>query len=145
MNHALISLAANDEKKETTIAHALRLIESYCVILNQTPVYRSEAAGESQQPSYANALLQVETDQEYEELRRRFKSLEHDAGRTPASKERGIIPLDIDIISWNETLLKNKDMEYDYMKKGVHRLAENINSGTPKRETRYNIKKYRNL
>ncbi len=127
MNHALISLAANDEKKETTIAHALRLIESYCVILNQTPVYRSEAAGESQQPSYANALLQVETDQEYEELRRRFKSLEHDAGRTPASKERGIIPLDIDIISWNETLLKNKDMEYDYMKKGLHLLAENNN------------------
>ena len=76
MNHALISLAANDEKKETTIAHALRLIESYCVILNQTPEYRSEAAGESQQPCYANALLQVETDQEYEELRRRFKSLE---------------------------------------------------------------------
>ena len=128
MNHALISLAANDEKKETTIAHALRLIESYCVILNQTPVFRSEAAGESQQPSYANALLQVETDQEYEELRRRFKSLEHDAGRTPASKERGIIPLDIDIISWNETLLKNKDMEYDYMKKGLHLLAENNNS-----------------
>lgn len=128
MNHALISLAANDEKKETTIAHALRLIESYCVILNQTPVYRSKAAGESQQPSYANALLQVETDQEYEELRRRFKSLEHDAGRTPASKERGIIPLDIDIISWNETLLKNKDMEYDYMKKGLHLLAENNNS-----------------
>ena len=128
MNHALISLAANDEKKETTIAHALRLIESYCVILNQTPVYRSEAAGESQQPSYANALLQVETDQEYEELRRRFKSLEHDAGRTPASKERGIIPLDIDIISWNETLSKNKDMEYDYMKKGLHLLAENNNS-----------------
>ena len=128
MNHALISLAANVEKKETTIAHALRLIESYCVILNQTPVYRSEAAGESQQPSYANALLQVETDQEYEELRRRFKSLEHDAGRTPASKERGIIPLDIDIISWNETLLKNKDMEYDYMKKGLHLLAENNNS-----------------
>ena len=128
MNLALISLAANDEKKETTIAHALRLIESYCVILNQTPVYRSEAAGESQQPSYANALLQVETDQEYEELRRRFKSLEHDAGRTPASKERGIIPLDIDIISWNETLLKNKDMEYDYMKKGLHLLAENNNS-----------------
>lgn len=128
MNHALISLAANDEKKETTIAHALRLIESYCVILNQTPVYRSEAAGESQQPSYANALLQVETDQEYEELRRRFKSLEHDAGRTPASKEGGIIPLDIDIISWNETLLKNKDMEYDYMKKGLHLLAENNNS-----------------
>ncbi len=128
MNHALISLAANDEKKETTIAHALRLIESYCVILNQTPVYRSEAAGESQQSSYANALLQVETDQEYEELRRRFKSLEHDAGRTPASKERGIIPLDIDIISWNETLLKNKDMEYDYMKKGLHLLAENNNS-----------------
>ncbi len=128
MNHALISLAANDEKKETTIAHALRLIGSYCVILNQTPVYRSEAAGESQQPSYANALLQVETDQEYEELRRRFKSLEHDAGRTPASKERGIIPLDIDIISWNETLLKNKDMEYDYMKKGLHLLAENNNS-----------------
>ena len=126
MNHALISLAANDEKKETTIAHALRLIESYCVILNQTPVYRSEAAGESQQPSYAN--LQVETDQEYEELRRRFKSLEHDAGSTPASKERGIIPLDIDIISWNETLLKNKDMEYDYMKKGLHLLAENNNS-----------------
>lgn len=125
MNHALISLAANDEKKETTIAHTFKQIEEYCVILNQTPVYRSEAAGAAQQPSYANALLQIETDKEYEELRNCFKKLERNAGRTPASKESGIIPLDIDIISWNETLLKNRDMEYDYMKRGLLLLADN--------------------
>ncbi len=124
MNHALISLAANDEKKEITIACTLRQIEDYCIILNRTPVYQSKAAGEAPQPAYANALLQIETNQEYEELRSRFKSLEQDAGRTQASKKSGIIPLDIDIISWNDTLLKSRDMEYEYMRTGLLLLAE---------------------
>ncbi len=125
MNNALISLAANDEKKEMTIARILKLIEECSTIICQTPVYRSEAAGETQQPLYANALLQIETEECYDSLRARFKSLEREAGRTPASKESGIIPLDIDIISWNGTVLKNRDMEYDYMKTGLRLLAAN--------------------
>ena len=30
--------------------------------------------------------------------------------------------LDIDIIKWNDTLLKERDMEYEYMKKGLQLL-----------------------
>lgn len=125
MNNALISLAANDEKKEMTIARILKLIEECSTIICKTPVYRSEAAGEAQQPLYANALLQIETEECYDSLRAHFKSLEREAGRTPASKESGIIPLDIDIISWNGTVLKNRDMEYDYMKTGLRLLVAN--------------------
>jgi hypothetical protein len=38
------------------------------------------------------------------------------------SKQQGIIPLDIDIISWDNTILKERDMEFEYMKKGLQYL-----------------------
>lgn len=123
MNHALISLAANDEKKEATLARTLQQIHRCSVVVvRHTPVYRSDAAGGKQQPQYANALLQIETDESYECLRSRFKALETAAGRTPASKASGIVPLDIDIISWNGNILKAADMDYEYMRQGLKLL-----------------------
>ena len=122
MNTALISLASNDKDKEQTLINIREKISQDVTILHQTSVYKTIAVGTSHPSEYANALLLIETEDDYDSLRNKFKKYEQQAGRTPLSKQQGIIPLDIDIISWNDVILKKQDLQYEYMKIGLDML-----------------------
>lgn len=43
---------------------------------------------------------------------------ENVCGRTPASKQTGEIPMDIDIIIWNDEIIRPNDYEHEYFKIG---------------------------
>ena len=49
--------------------------------------------------------------------------MEENAGRTPESKAQGIVPLDIDVLKWNNDILKPADMERDYIREALHTLC----------------------
>ena len=122
MTQALVSLGANTPDKREQLARTIEAIASIARIEAQTPIYDTPAEGSVATKPYANALLLIDTPDSYEALRATFKEWETAAGRTPMSKQQGIIPLDIDIISWDNTILKERDMEFEYMKKGLQYL-----------------------
>lgn len=122
MATALLSLGANTPNKREAITNAIKAIGQIASITAQTPIYETPAEGSIVAQPYANALLLITTAGEYATLRETFKNWEKETGRTPQSKLQGIVPLDIDIIKWNDTLLKERDMEYEYMKKGLQLL-----------------------
>ena len=122
MTQALVSLGANTPDKREQLARTIEAIASIARIEAQTPIYDTPAEGSVATKPYANALLLIDTPDSYEALRATFKEWETAAGRTPTSKQQGIIPLDIDIISWDNTILKERDMEFEYMKKGLQYL-----------------------
>lgn len=124
MNRALISLGANSPDKHRQLQQAIATIEHMATITARTPIYETPAEGSTAAAPYANALLRIVTPIPYEELRATFKHWEQEAGRTPQSKLQGIIPLDIDIVVWNDKLLKERDMHYDYMKLGMSLLED---------------------
>lgn len=126
MSTALISLGANTPDKQQRLQQAIATIERMATITARTPIYETPAEGSTAAAPYANALLRIVTDSPYEELRATFKQREQEAGRTPQSKLQGIIPLDIDIIEWNNKVLKEQDMHYEYMKLGMS-LLNNTN------------------
>lgn len=123
MSTALISLGANRTDKHTMLANTIDRIKTLVQVTAQTPIYETEAEGSIAAAPYANALLQISTNIDYATLHDTFKSWEQAAGRTKQSKLRGIIPLDIDIISWNDTLLKERDMQFAYMQRGLTLLT----------------------
>jgi 2-amino-4-hydroxy-6-hydroxymethyldihydropteridine diphosphokinase len=51
-----------------------------------------------------------------------LKDLEEEAGRTPEGKHQGIVPLDIDVLQWNEQILKPADMKRDYVREALRSL-----------------------
>ena len=125
MAKALISLGANTPDKKKRLDDAIVAIAQIASIKAQTPIYETPAEGSTATLPYANALILIETEAEYDELRATFKQWEAQAGRTPESKAQGIIPLDVDIITWNDKVIKERDMEFNYMKKGL-KLLEDI-------------------
>ena len=124
MAKALISLGANTIDKKQRLADTIVAIAQIAFIEAQTPIYETAAEGSVATLPYANALILIETGAEYEELRVTFKQWERNAGRTAESKAQGLIPLDIDIVTWNDHVIKERDMEFEYMKLGMKLLNE---------------------
>lgn len=124
LSTALISLGANTPDKNERLAEIIVAIAQTAHIEAQTPVYETPAEGSIAAAPYANALLQITTDTDYNTLHDTFKSWEQAAGRTKESKLQGIIPLDIDIISWNGVVLKERDMQFAYMQRGLQLLSD---------------------
>lgn len=124
MAKALISLGANTTDKKQRLADTIVAIAQIAFIEAQTPIYETAAEGSVATLPYANALVLIETSAEYEELRATFKQWERNAGRTAESKAQGLIPLDIDIVTWNDHVIKERDMEFEYMKLGMKLLNE---------------------
>ena len=124
MAKALISLGANTTDKKQRLTDTIVAIAQIAFIEAQTPIYETAAEGSVSTLPYANALVLIETSAEYEELRATFKQWERNAGRTAESKAQGLIPLDIDIVTWNDHVIKERDMEFEYMKLGMKLLNE---------------------
>lgn len=124
MSKALLSLGANTPNKHTMLTDTIDRIKELVEVTELTPVYETPAEGSITAPPYANALLTIYTDIDYTTLHDTFKEWERAAGRTPQMKLQGIVPLDIDIISWNDTLLKERDMEFAYMQRGLKLLRK---------------------
>lgn len=126
MNTALISLGANTPDKQEILSTVIKEIALYAHIKAQTLIYHTAAEGSiTQAAPYANALLIIETENDYATLHRTFKEREQRAGRTAQSKIDGIVPLDIDIVKWNDKILKERDMEFEFMKSGLALLNNN--------------------
>lgn len=58
------------------------------------------------------------------DLIRHFKQIERALGRVPENKHQGIIPMDIDLLQWNDDLLKPDDLQRSYIKAGISQLSE---------------------
>ena len=124
MAKVLISLGANTPDKHSILQHTIEAIGSMWHISAQTPIYDSPAEGSIASVPYANALVAATIDEPYEWVRNKFKQWECNAGRTPEQKKSGLVPLDIDIIMWDDTILKERDMQMNYMKTGLQLLND---------------------
>ena len=68
---------------------------------------------------YVNRIAIFYTDQSIEDIKKQFKEIEKEHGRTPSSKSTGIVPLDIDLITYGDKVLKPEDMGKKYFLKAL--------------------------
>ena len=77
---------------------------------------------------YLNRAALLNTIWDADTLRYYFKSIEKACGRTSLSKQTGIIPLDIDLLMIDNTVLKPEDMQKHYVRQALEGLEEGIQS-----------------
>lgn len=63
---------------------------------------------------FINKCLAITTPMNMDEMTRLCKSIEHDAGRLPEDKAKGIVKLDIDIVAVNGQVIKPQDYAREY-------------------------------
>ncbi len=110
MNRVVIALGSNHDS-EKNIAIALELLrERFPSIRISSPKY-TEPEGMEGSGLFLNCMAVALTMEAPDALTAIFKQMEKKLGRTPQGKQAGIIPIDIDLLQWNDLVLKPEDLK----------------------------------
>lgn len=84
----------------------------------------TEFIGRPDADNFLNQVAIVCTTCSQAEVLSIIKGIEKDLGRKPEDKFTGSIPIDIDLLQWNEEILKPADLGRDYIIAGVRLITE---------------------
>lgn len=79
-------------------------------------------------PAYLNMAVRCTTEMSLDELQTTLRDLERRLGRKPDSKERGEMPVDIDIVEYDGTVVSHDDFERQYFTTCYRQLNSRINN-----------------
>ena len=114
MHKIILALGSNHEAK-VNIELALNLLSKSIKIIQSTPSYDNEST-EFPISIFTNKILVCETELSYEKLNKELKHIETECGRNNYAKNTGIIPLDIDILLYDNNRYHINDWDKPYIK-----------------------------
>ena len=77
---------------------------------------------------FKNAVAYLETDLSKDEVELQLKTIEKNMGRLPSHKAEGTVIIDLDLIKWNNKILKPEDFKRDYMQELILEMYHTINN-----------------
>ena len=110
---------------------ATRLSAARHALLSHFPDIRfsqemvTEAIGTGFLSPFHNQVARFTTPFSAEEVRVILKQIERDNGRLPEDKANGIVKLDIDLLVYDDCVLKEKDLEREFVIRGMEELEKN--------------------
>ena len=105
-----------------------RLSEARSVLRSHFPDIRfsqelvTEAIGSGFLSPFHNQVARLETTQDAASIRTILKGIERAQGRLPEDKAQGIVKMDIDLLMVDDQVLKPKDLEREFVKRGMKEL-----------------------
>jgi len=121
VNHCIVLLGSNVEPY-SSIPAALEALRAVDALLISLPQQLTPAAGGSGKPPYMNQLISLKTALSANELTTCFKELEKNLGRTSVHKLAGRVVIDIDLVYFNNQLLKPFEASLPYVVEGMGSL-----------------------
>ncbi|HLP06452.1 MAG TPA: 2-amino-4-hydroxy-6-hydroxymethyldihydropteridine diphosphokinase [Paludibacter sp.] len=121
MNTALIMLGSNINPVEN-IETAMEKLTEHFEIVSISSVEITQPVGAYYKNTFHNQALKILSVETADETKAIFKQIEIEMGRTPESKKNGDIPIDIDLIFWNKTLLHRDYERYDFVRRCVDEI-----------------------
>lgn len=84
--------------------------------------YETEGVGSGVGKMYVNSVARGNTSLSADDIRQALKEYERNMGRTPEAKAQGIVPIDLDLLSYGDIILKSKDLQQEYVLRGLREL-----------------------
>ena len=121
MNTALVMLGSNSNADQNLELSKEKLTE-YFEIVTQSSRLFTKPIGKQYIDDFQNEAIKILSAETADETKIIFKQIELELGRTPESKKSGIIPIDIDLIFWNEKLLHEDYNRFDFVRTCVDEI-----------------------
>lgn len=119
----VISLGSNVPDCEVVLAEARGVLKGFFKQIRfSEPVY-TEPVGWSCPGNFLNQVAVACTDCEADEILAVLKRIERLLGRSPSDKQQGKVTIDIDLLRWNDHVLKPKDWRRDYVTRGIAAIS----------------------
>ncbi len=115
MHKVLLSIGSNTQAR-------FNIKRAKCILQKQFPSIRftddieSEPYGSGFTNLFVNTLGYFESDLNKDELIAHFKDIERNMGREIEDKAKGKVIIDIDLIKWDNEVIKPEDFERSYMR-----------------------------
>jgi 2-amino-4-hydroxy-6-hydroxymethyldihydropteridine diphosphokinase len=108
----LLSLGSNLGPRESHLAAAIATIEQSQAarVLQVSSCYETAPVGETDQPTFLNVAVEIETELSPLELLERLQDIERELGRTPTYRW-GPRNIDIDIVLCEDQIVSNERLE----------------------------------
>ena len=123
-NHTcLVCLGSNSEARlhlENAHAAFVRLFHE----VRLGAIVRTVAEGDIAQPDYLNQAATFITDLACNEVKALLKTIEKENGRKPEDKQNGSVPLDIDLLIYDDKQLKPSDLSKKYVQLALQQLTD---------------------
>lgn len=121
MNTMVISVGSNSRDREWQMKHGIEWLKHIFSDAKVSSVYNSVAVN-GRDAEYLNAVLIASTKLDFDATVALTKQYEAVCGRTPSSKLQGVIPIDIDIVLWNNDVIRPADFAQQYFQRGWQEL-----------------------
>ena len=123
MNKIIVGIGSNTVDAKARVEECCRNISEISSEAIFSSIYETEAVGSLPQPNYHNCVGVIRTSTSFEELKHMFKDMERIAGRLPEHKTEGKVIIDIDIVVWNNEIIRPTDLTRSYMTIGMEELG----------------------
>lgn len=122
LNRIIVCMGSN-RNPAANVECAGRLLCDYFISPRfSVPVY-TEPIGAGLSGLFLNQIIIAYTADQPDEVIRVLKQIERQVGRTPQDKLHGDIPIDIDLLQWNDLILKPDDLRREYVISGICSLS----------------------
>ncbi|MBQ7042749.1 MAG: 2-amino-4-hydroxy-6-hydroxymethyldihydropteridine diphosphokinase [Muribaculaceae bacterium] len=125
MNVAVLSLGSNSPDKEQQMRNAVKQMKHLFNSVAISDFYEVPAFNGKDAP-YLNAVMVVSTAMSINDVNLLLKRWEVKCGRTPESKQKGIVPIDLDIVMWNSEIIRPVDYSRSYVSIGIAQLLAEL-------------------
>ncbi|MBB3185937.1 2-amino-4-hydroxy-6-hydroxymethyldihydropteridine diphosphokinase [Microbacter margulisiae] len=122
-NEYIISISSNHEPLqhiETVKALLIKAFKEVCF----SAFEQTEAIGSHYQSPFYNGAGRFTSDFPLASVSALLKKLELQTGRLPAMKAMGIVPIDLDIIIFNNTIIHRDYDRFPFVRKAIDQLRE---------------------
>lgn len=123
MNKVIVGIGSNTVDAKARVEECCKFLSEIATESRFSSVYETEAVGTLPQPNYHNCVGVLCTSQPFEELKQKFKDMEREAGRLSEHKREGKVIIDIDIVVWNNEIIRPTDLARSYMTIGMEELG----------------------
>ena len=118
----LLCLGSNSNRK-AKMASARKDLEKRFPGIRFSMEMDTQAIGDRFLSPFSNQIASFDTPLSAEEVRNILKQIERDHGRLPEDKAQGIVKLDIDLLMYDDNILKPKDLKKDFVTEGIKLLG----------------------
>ena len=124
MQNKVILCLGSNKNCEENLESAVTLLYAYFGSIRFSEAIYTEPIGLAGCGLFLNQMAVTATESSLEEVKGVLKAMEKRLGRLAEDKQAGIIPIDIDLLLWNETILKPADWEKEYVQQLFRSLAD---------------------
>lgn len=120
-HHCLLCMGSNTNRF-TQLSDARKVLSEAFPDIHFGELMETQAIGSGFHSPFSNQLARFTTTLSSESVHNLFKELERHSERLPEDKAQGIVKLDIDLLTFDNKVLKPEDMKREYIRRGISLL-----------------------